>query len=67
MDDSGGLGAEGSVGSDGLGDSVAGDNTSSQSGDSSGEGEAHFDWNMDCSRNVPEGEEARKVCEDGKI
>lgn len=63
MDDRGSLRAVGGVSGDGLSDSVAGDNTSSQGGNSSGEGETHFDWNVENSRNVPE---ERKVCEDGE-
>lgn len=46
MNDGGSLRAVRGVGSEGLSDSVGGNSTGSQGGNSSGEGEAHFDWNV---------------------
>lgn len=68
MNDGGSLRAVGGVGSEGLSDSVGSDNTSSQGGDNSGEGETHFGLECGiCSRNVPEGNKGRGVWEDGRV
>jgi hypothetical protein len=67
VDDGGSLRAVSGVSSEGLSDSVGSDNTSSQGGDNSGEGETHFGLECGiCSRNVPEeknGEESGKTGE----
>lgn len=52
VDDGGSLRAVGGVSSDGLGDSVGSDNTGSQGGDNSSEGETHFDWNVGLMRGM---------------
>lgn len=62
VDDGGSLRAVSGVGSEGLSDNVASDNTSSQGGDNSGEGETHFGLECGiCSRNVPEEKFARSL------
>lgn len=46
VNDGSSLRAVGGVSGDGLSDGLAGNSTSSQGGNSSGEGETHFDWNV---------------------